>query len=108
MITNDGNTEGLFRGAIMESGAPISVGDIENGQIYYDQIVRDTGCSGSTDTLQCLREVEFNILKAAIDATPGIFDFQVCICEEAMEKFRMIMITRRYTLPGCRELMAFS
>lgn len=79
MITNNGNTEGLFRGAIMESGAPVPVGDIENGQIYYDQIVRDTGCSGSTDTLQCLREVDYNTLKAAIDATPSIFAFQVCI-----------------------------
>ncbi|KAL9714100.1 hypothetical protein Ac2012v2_002409 [Leucoagaricus gongylophorus] len=60
----------------MESGAPIPVGDIENGQIYYDQIVRDTGCSGSTNTLQCLREVDYNTLKAAIDATPSIFAFQ--------------------------------
>ncbi|KXN88427.1 Lipase 4 [Leucoagaricus sp. SymC.cos] len=76
MIANDGNIEGLFRGAIMESGAPIPVGDIENGQIYYDAIVKDTGCSGSADTLQCLREVSFDKLKAAIDATPSIFGYQ--------------------------------
>jgi len=88
MIANDGNAEGLFRGAIMESGAPIPVGDIENGQVFYDQIVRDTGCSGSTDTLQCLREVDYDTLKAAIDATPSIFAFQVCIYEVAMENFQ--------------------
>ncbi|KXN88429.1 Lipase 1 [Leucoagaricus sp. SymC.cos] len=76
MIANDSNTENLFRGAIMESGAPIPVGDIENGQIYYDAIVKDTGCSGSADTLQCLREISFDKLKAAIDATPSIFDYQ--------------------------------
>ncbi|KAF5350591.1 hypothetical protein D9756_008678 [Leucocoprinus leucothites] len=76
MIANNGNAEGLFRGAIMESGAPIPVGDIENGQIYYDQIVRDTGCSGSSDTLQCLREVDYDKLQAAIDATPSIFAYQ--------------------------------
>jgi hypothetical protein len=28
MLTNDGITESLFRGAFMQSGAPLSVGDI--------------------------------------------------------------------------------
>lgn len=78
MLTSEGNTEGLFRAAVMESGASIPVGAIENGQIYYDAIVRDTGCSGAADTLQCLREAPFDNLKAAIDNTPSLFSFQVC------------------------------
>jgi carboxylesterase type B len=77
MIANNGNTEGLFRGAIMESGAPLPVGDLESGQIYYDAIVKDTGCTGSSDTLQCLREAPFQQLKAAIDNTPSLFSYQV-------------------------------
>ena len=32
MVANGGNTEGLFRAAFMESGFPIPVGDITNGQ----------------------------------------------------------------------------
>ncbi len=32
MVANDGDTEGLFRAAFMESGSPIPVGDIMNGQ----------------------------------------------------------------------------
>ena len=32
MVANDGDTEGLFRAAFMESGSPIPVGDITNGQ----------------------------------------------------------------------------
>ncbi|KAF9453335.1 alpha/beta-hydrolase [Macrolepiota fuliginosa MF-IS2] len=76
MIANGGNSEGLFRAGVMESGAPIPVGDIENGQIYYDSIVADTGCSGLADTLQCLRTVPFDTLKAAIDNTPSIFAYQ--------------------------------
>lgn len=79
MLANGGNTEGLFRAGVMESGAPIPVGDIENGQIYYDSIVADTGCSGAADTLQCLREVPYDKLKAAIDNTPSIFAYQVCL-----------------------------
>ncbi|KAJ7914280.1 alpha beta-hydrolase [Mycena leptocephala] len=76
MLGNGGNTEGLFRAAFMESGSPIPVGPIENGQIYYDQIVSQTGCSGASDTLACLRTVPFATLKAAQDATPGIFAYQ--------------------------------
>lgn len=76
MMANGGNTEGLFRGAFMQSGGPIPVGSVANGQVYYDQIVASTGCSGSADTLQCLREVAYDRLKAAVDGTPGTFSYQ--------------------------------
>ncbi|KAF4576963.1 hypothetical protein EYR36_004947 [Pleurotus pulmonarius] len=38
MVANNGNHEGLFRGAFMQSGSPIPVGDISHGQTYYDAI----------------------------------------------------------------------
>ncbi|KAI0345568.1 carotenoid ester lipase precursor [Trametopsis cervina] len=72
LLANNGNTEGLFRGAYMESGAPIPVGDIANGQSGYDQIVQKTGCAGSADTLQCLRQVPYATLKAAVDQAPAL------------------------------------
>jgi acetylcholinesterase len=78
MITNGGNTEGLFRAGIMQSGSPIPVGDISNGQVYYDAIVAQTGCAGKADTLACLRTVPYTTLKAAVDDSPGIFAYQVC------------------------------
>src|ERR1700761_8904575 len=93
MLANDGDTEGLFRAAFMQSGSPIPVGPLENGQIctlglctvirhtdtaaVYDQIVQQVGCAGSADTLECLRTVPFDSLKAAQDATPFIFSFEV-------------------------------
>ncbi|KAJ7119782.1 carotenoid ester lipase precursor [Mycena epipterygia] len=77
MLTNGGNTEGLFRAGFMESGSPIPVGPVENGQKYYDAIVAETGCSGAADTLECLRTVPYATLKAAQDASPGIFAYQV-------------------------------
>ncbi|KAI0642945.1 carotenoid ester lipase precursor [Trametes meyenii] len=73
LITNGGDTQGLFRGAFMQSGSPIPVGDIAHGQADYDKIVSETGCSGSADTLSCLRQVPFDTLKKAVDASPGIF-----------------------------------
>ncbi|KAK0185686.1 carotenoid ester lipase precursor [Armillaria mellea] len=75
-IAYDGDTQGLFRAAFMQSGSPIPVGDLEGGQKYYDDIVVRTGCSGSDDTLACLRTVSYEILKAAIDNSPFIFDYQ--------------------------------
>lgn len=77
MVTNGGDTEGLFRGGFMESGSPIPVGDFSHGQKYYDAIVKETGCSSSSDTLACLRTVEYKTLKAAINNSPGIFAYQV-------------------------------
>ena len=77
MLANGGNTEGLFRGAFMQSGSPIPVGDIENGQSDYDTLVAKTGCSSAKDTLQCLRNVPFATLKKAVDTSPGIFAYQV-------------------------------
>ncbi|EGN97860.1 hypothetical protein SERLA73DRAFT_109097 [Serpula lacrymans var. lacrymans S7.3] len=76
MLTNGGDTEGLFRAAYMQSGSPIPVGDITKGQTYYDFLVDQTGCSGALDTLQCLREVPYDILKSAVDRTPNIFSYQ--------------------------------
>ncbi|KAJ7046421.1 Alpha/Beta hydrolase protein [Mycena alexandri] len=76
MLANGGNSESLFRAAFMQSGSPIPVGPIENGQKYYDQIVQETGCSSATDTLECLRTVPYATLKAAQDASPFIFSYQ--------------------------------
>ncbi|KAK0460036.1 carotenoid ester lipase precursor [Desarmillaria tabescens] len=79
MIAYDGDTQGLFHAAFMQSGSPIPVGDLEGGQKYYDDIVVQTGCSGSDDTLACLRTVSYDTLKAAIDNSPFIFDYQSLI-----------------------------
>ncbi|KAJ7661360.1 carotenoid ester lipase precursor [Mycena polygramma] len=76
MLAFGGTTDGLFHGAIMQSGAPIPVGPLENGQKYYDDIVRKTGCSKFSDTLACLRTVDYLVLKQAQDESPFIFSPQ--------------------------------
>ncbi|EIN08884.1 carotenoid ester lipase [Punctularia strigosozonata HHB-11173 SS5] len=76
MIAFNANTENLFRGAIMQSGAPLPVGDITHGQKYYNDLVRATGCQNANDTLTCLRNADYNILKAAVDASPSFLSFQ--------------------------------
>jgi len=76
MVTNGGDTEGLFRAGFMQSGSPIPVKDITDGQPYYDILVESTGCSGSSDTLACLRAAPYEKLKAAMDLTPSIASYQ--------------------------------
>ena len=76
MLTNRGNQEGLFRGAIMQSGGPIPVGDIENGQQYYDFMVERTDCSNAADTLDCLRKVPYATFKKAMDESSSFFSYQ--------------------------------
>lgn len=78
MLHNGGNTEGLFHAAFMQSGAPLSTGDITDGQAVYDQLVKGTGCNHARDTLECLREVPIQAFQKAVNATPGYLGFTVC------------------------------
>lgn len=60
----DGDNEGLFRAAILESGN--AVGAPLNGtdwyQHMYDNLTESVGCSGAEDTLQCLRDVPYETI----------------------------------------------
>ncbi|EKV15926.1 Triacylglycerol lipase (LipA), putative [Penicillium digitatum PHI26] len=64
LVTNNGDNEGLFRAAIMDSGN--AVGPPYNGtewhQPMYDRIVERAGCTTSKNTLQCLRELPYATL----------------------------------------------
>lgn len=89
LFINNGDNEGLFRAAICESGSAFPVGSQSNliaraspfqwypysslsimflalaegaGQTTYDAILKDIGCADSSDTLACLRSVDFSTL----------------------------------------------
>ncbi|KAI0075529.1 carotenoid ester lipase precursor [Panus rudis PR-1116 ss-1] len=76
MLTNGGDTEGLFRAAFLQSGFPIMQGDMSDGQKYYDTLISDTGCSNSSDSLECLRGVPYDTFKAAVDKSPDTLAYQ--------------------------------
>jgi cholinesterase len=69
----DGRDDGLFRGAIMQSGGSIGVfpPSYTVYQDSYDGLVSQVKCSDAKDTLQCLREVPFETLNAALNGTGG-------------------------------------
>ncbi|EDR10695.1 uncharacterized protein LACBIDRAFT_315360 [Laccaria bicolor S238N-H82] len=76
IVTNNGDTQGLFRGAFMESGSPAALNDITVNQRYFDQLVVDAGCQGSADPIACLRTVPFDKLGDAINQSPNLFSYQ--------------------------------
>ncbi|KAI0794097.1 carotenoid ester lipase precursor [Fomes fomentarius] len=75
LLANGGNTEGLFRAGIMNSGGPPPTGDITEVQDTYDFVVKEVGCSTATDTLACLRTVSVDKLLAAANQTPTVISF---------------------------------
>ncbi len=79
MVVNHGDNEGLFQGAIMQSGGPIPVGDIDhpNAQDIYDSFVKDAACDNSADTLECLRSIPYPRFKYAMDSSPNFFAYRV-------------------------------
>ncbi|KAF4581408.1 hypothetical protein EYR40_009693 [Pleurotus pulmonarius] len=79
MVANDGDTEGLYRAAVMQSGTPVPVGDVTKAQIHYNNLVENTGCSDESDTLACLRALDYEILKGAVDQTPSITGYNTLV-----------------------------
>ncbi|KAI0819587.1 carotenoid ester lipase [Trametes gibbosa] len=76
MLTNDGNNEGLFRAAWMESGSVSPAGNVSKVQPNFDFIASETGCASSIDILECLREVPASAIQAAMDRTATYLSFQ--------------------------------
>ncbi|KAH9816610.1 putative carotenoid ester lipase precursor [Melampsora americana] len=72
MMAYDGKHADLFRGVISESGSPISTGSLADGsgQLVYDTIVKDSGCAGTLNTLECLRSADYTKLTSALAKMP--------------------------------------
>ncbi|KAK7530459.1 Alpha/Beta hydrolase protein [Phyllosticta citricarpa] len=67
----------LFRAAIMNSGSVIPAEEIDSvkPQRIYDTVVRNSGCRGRRNTLECLRRLPYKELLTAFNSVPGIFDY---------------------------------
>ncbi|EMD33580.1 hypothetical protein CERSUDRAFT_98146 [Gelatoporia subvermispora B] len=70
MLNNGGNAEGLFSGAVMQSGFPLPLNNYTQLQDTYDALVSNAGCMGSLDTLECLRRIPLDTLMVAMQTIP--------------------------------------
>ncbi|KAM5343128.1 hypothetical protein ACJ41O_014094 [Fusarium nematophilum] len=75
----DANYKGkpLFRGAIMNSGSvvPAEPVDSDKAQAVYDAVVEDAGCSGASDSLECLRGLSYDKFLDAANSVPGLLSY---------------------------------
>jgi len=67
MLAYDGRDDGLFRGAILESGGPTGtpVKDLSYWAVPFENLTRSVGCLDASDRLDCLRGVSQEDLYAA-------------------------------------------
>jgi len=45
------------------------------GQVVYDTVVKNAGCTQSNDTLACLRAAPYDTFLKAANSVPGILSF---------------------------------
>lgn len=70
LIAYDGQNDGLFRSAIMESGSPVTkFVDAAVWQPYFDALVEKTGCTKADNHLDCLRELPAQTLNDVFNNT---------------------------------------
>jgi acetylcholinesterase len=71
---NTYNGKPLFRAGIMDSGSviPADPVDCPKGQEVYNAVVSAAGCSGASDTLSCLRSLDYTTYLNAANSVPGI------------------------------------
>lgn len=75
MVMNDGDAQGLFRAAVMESGSAYALHNESAGQEYYDFLVEYTNCTSQADTLACLRDAPAEQIVAAVNMTPSTYNY---------------------------------
>jgi acetylcholinesterase len=66
LIANNGDNQGLFRAAIMESGSPIPTLGASGGENEYQALVNAAGCSQSQNTFTCLQQLPYAQLFQAV------------------------------------------
>jgi len=75
LVTHPNGTDTPFHGAIMHSTftSPMVATDHSKHQAFYNSIVNQTGCSGQSSALDCLRKVPYDKYMDAINKLPGLF-----------------------------------
>ncbi|KAJ5808974.1 hypothetical protein N7474_010243 [Penicillium riverlandense] len=74
---NTYNGSPLFRAGIMDSGSMVPADPVDGvkGQAVYDAVVEEAGCSNATDTLECLRGLDYSDFLNAANSVPGILSY---------------------------------
>ena len=70
LVAYNGRDDGLFRGAIMESGTPlVTSSPLSYFQPLYDKLTGLTGCNSTSDSLGCLRSVPYDQINSVLNSS---------------------------------------
>ncbi|KAI0018445.1 Alpha/Beta hydrolase protein [Xylariomycetidae sp. FL0641] len=73
LVAYGGRHDGLFRGAILESGSPVApYAGAAAWQPYFDALAEETGCAGAGDRLACLRALPWQVLDAIFNSSAAL------------------------------------
>ncbi|KAF9234829.1 Alpha/Beta hydrolase protein [Melanogaster broomeanus] len=79
MTMFDGELNGLFSGAVTQSGFAGPMRHLDDSQPIYDRMVEYTNCTnpaGGNSTLDCLRAAPYESLVSAINQLPPLLSYQ--------------------------------
>ncbi|KIJ11923.1 hypothetical protein PAXINDRAFT_118603 [Paxillus involutus ATCC 200175] len=78
MIAFDGELNGLFSGAVTQSGFASPMDSLGVNQPIYDQMVEYTNCTNpvGNSTLDCLRAAPYESLISAVNMVPPLLSYQ--------------------------------
>lgn len=67
----------LFRAGIMNSGSIVPADPVDGvkGQAVYDKVVESAGCASASNTLECLRGLDYTTFLNAANSVPGILSY---------------------------------
>jgi hypothetical protein len=78
MMAYGGRDDGLFRGAIMESGGafPLTGPETSSFQATFDSLINNTTCISATNAsaaaqLDCIRELPISVFLASVGSSTG-------------------------------------
>ncbi|WYZ41104.1 hypothetical protein EsH8_IV_001445 [Colletotrichum jinshuiense] len=76
MILNDGNNDGLFRGAIMASGGIWKLKNYHYRQDLFNFVAEQSGCGQAEDKVDCLRKADYGLIYNASQQLPSLVSYR--------------------------------
>lgn len=67
LLWDDGDNQDLFHGAIAASGGPVMVAGPERQQAVFDNMAKETNCTGTADVIACLKTADYEDILASIN-----------------------------------------
>jgi hypothetical protein len=115
MMAYGGRDDGLFRGAILQSGGafPLTAPNTTAFQSTFDSLITNTTCSSfadssAADKLDCIRSLPLEVFRASVGSSTGQSidgDFARTSIQRALPAGKYVKVA---TIVGCKSFLCFT